>query len=552
MEETRVKFARQGDELIARNRRVRLTLRVASGGLDGEGACLGESADLNVSVTLKGGRVRDFRLLADREPVSCSRERNRLWGRFAPGPRVGEVWFEVVADGRVALTAGIEVRPAKLDYRTHFEAMRADIEATCRSLIYRMPGGVRARRSAIRADRPSAAEYLGLLEGLFADLAQAVEVILRSPRRRLTRRPAVVEVSHVRGGATKALEWVVRTPSVWVPAPPKGTSVRPLRSSRGEVYYRAVREDVPHIETDTPENRLLRHVLVTLRRRLKRLVERTSGTDPRTRWVETCRRILSRVEAWLRADLFRSVSSCSSPFDAVPAMLDTRYLRVLRIHRDLSRGLGDLGGRPFEVSFRDTPELYEYWVYLKLVEVFTSLDFAPLETLPPLRLSEDALQIALGRGLDFAVRLASPEGLRMTLYYNRTYTTRGRASLTHDMRPDVVCEVETRKGKRTWLFDAKYRRAWDGGRWSPTQEDIDQMHTYRDGIGRMDEGGRFQRLMDGAYVLFPAEWDAAYLEHRFYRSIAHGIGGFPLMPGDARTTEHLREWIRKTLTLVFQ
>ncbi len=540
-------FKRRGDDLIADHRRVRLTLSVVSGGLDEEG-CLLESADLNVSVTLRGGRVRELRLLADGAPVACSREGNRLWGRFAPGPRVGEVRFEVVADGGVALAAGVEVRPSKLDYRTHFEAMRADIEAICRSLLYRMPGGVRARRSAVPSEESSAAEYLGLLEGLFADLAQTVEAILRSPRRRLTRYPEVVEVSRARGGTPKALEWVVRTPSVWVPAPPHGTSVRPLRSGRGEVYYRAVREDVPHVETDGPENRLLRHVLVTLRRRLKRLVERASGTDPRTRWAEG--RKLSRVEVWLRADLFRSLSSC--PFDAVPAMLDARYLRVLRIHRDLSRGLGDLRGRPFEVSFRDTPELYEYWVYLKLVEIFLSLDFAPLEPLPFLRLSEDALQISLGRGLDFAVRLASPEGLRATLFYNRTYTTRSRASLTHDMRPDVVCEMAGRDRGVAWVFDAKYRRARDAGCWGPTREDIDQMHTYRDGIGRLGEDGGFERLMDGAYVLFPAEWDAAYPEHRFWRSVAHGIGGFPLMPGDARTTEHLREWLEKTLTLVFR
>ncbi len=525
-----------------------MTLAVVSGGLDEEEGCLSEAADLNVSVALKGRRVGDLRLLADGAPVACAREGNRLWGRFSPGLRVGEVRFEVVADGGVALTAEVEVRPAKLDYRTHFEAMRADIEATCRSLLFRMPGGVRARRSAVRADGPSAAEYLGLLEGLFTDLAQGVEAILRSPRRRLTRRPEVVEVSRARRGTADAMGWVVRTPSVWVPASTKGIALRPLRSSRGEVYYRAVREAVPRVDVDLPENRLLRHVLVTLRGRLKHLVERgtSSGNALPSRWVEACRRMLSRVEGWLRTPLFQTLSS-SFPSDATGTLLDARYLQVLRVHRDLSRGLGDLRGRPFEVSFRDTPELYEYWVYLKLVEVFTSLGFTPLETLPSLFVSEDALQVSLGRGLDFAVRLASPEGLQAMLFYNRTYTTRGRASLTHDMRPDVVCEVEAGDGKRTWVFDAKYRRAWDGGSWSPTQEDIDQMHAYRDGIGRLDEGGRFERLMDGAYVLFPAAWDEAYLGHRFYRSAAHGIGGFPLMPGDERTVEHLREWIRKAL-----
>lgn len=536
-------FKRKGNDLIAENRRARMTLAVVSGELDEEG-CLPEGADLNVSVALKGRRVGDLRLLADGAPVASAREGNRLWGRFSPGMRVGEVRFEVVADGGAVLAAEAEVRPARLDYRTHFEAMQAEVEAVCRSLLFRMPGGVRARRSAVCAEGPSAAEYLSLLEGLFADLAQGVEAILRSPRRRLTRRPEVVEVSRARGGGADAMVWVVRTPSVWVPVSAEGVVLRPLRSRGGEVHYRAVREAVPYVDADLPENRLLRHVLAILRGRLKRLVERR--TDPRPPWVEACRRMLSRVEGWLRSPLFQSLSS-SLPPDGTGTMLDARYLQVLGVHRDLFRGLGDLRGRPFEVSLRDTPELYEYWVYLKLVEVFISLSFTPLETLPSLSVSEDALQVALGRGLDFTVRLASPEGVRAALFYNRTYTTRGRASLTHDMRPDVVCEVEAGDGKRTWVFDAKYRRAWDGERWGPTQEDIDQMHAYRDGIGRLDEGGRFERLMEGACVLFPAEWDGAYLRHRFYRSVAHGIGGIPLMPGDERTVEHLREWIRKAL-----
>ncbi len=58
---------------------------------------------------------------------------------------------------------------------------------------------------------------------------------------------------------------------------------------------------------------------------------------------------------------------------------------------------------------------------------------------------------------------ASPDGQRATLFYNRTFTTRRQASLTHDMRPDAICEVETPSGRRMWAFDAKYRRILDGG-----------------------------------------------------------------------------------------
>ncbi len=461
---------------------------------------------------------------------------------------MGEVRFEVVADGSAALAAGIEVRPGKLDYRTHFRAMQAEIEAICRALLYRTPGVVRARRSATASDGPSIAEYLSLIEALFADLARNVEAILRAPRLRLVRRDRVVDVSRARGGSAGSAAWVVRTPSVWGPAKAATVPLLPLPGRR--ISYRAVREAVPETDANIPENRLLFHVLTTLRRRLRRLV----GMPEHREFEDSsqgrmCVLLLRRVEGWLRSPLFSALSSSFFAPDAEPMMLDPRYLRVQRIHRDLLRGLGDLKGRPFEVSLRDTPELYEYWVYLKLVAVFRSLGFAPVDPFPAGSLSEDALTVALGRGLDFAVRLASPDGQRATLFYNRTFTTRRRASLTHDMRPDAICEVETPSGRRMWAFDAKYRRILDGGCWSPTQEDIDQMHTYRDGIGRLREDGRFERLLDGAFVLFPAAWDEAYLKHRFHRSVVHGIGGFPLMPGDERTTGHLRAWVEKKIKL---
>ena len=142
--QTEAVFKRQGDTLVAANRRARLALSVVSGGLDEEDGCLLESVDLDVSATLKGRAAGNLRLMADGQPVRCSREGKRLRGRFSPGVRVGEVRFEVLADGSAALVAGVEVRPGRLDYRTHFRAMQAEIETICRALLYRTPGVARS------------------------------------------------------------------------------------------------------------------------------------------------------------------------------------------------------------------------------------------------------------------------------------------------------------------------------------------------------------------------------------------------------------------------
>ena len=77
------------------------------------------------------------------------------------------------------------------------------------------------------------------------------------------------------------------------------------------------------------------------------------------------------------------------------------------------------------------------------------------------------------------------------------------------------------------------------------REDIDKMHAYRDAIGQVIDTD-FQRILKSAVVLFPAQVDPAYQTHAFYTSLSHGIGGLPLLPGDANTLSDLKEYIKET------
>ena len=95
-----------------------------------------------------------------------------------------------------------------------------------------------------------------------------------------------------------------------------------------------------------------------------------------------------------------------------------------------------------------------------------------------------------------------------------------------------------------YAFDAKYRREDYNGTWIPMREDIDKMHAYRDAIGQVTDTD-FQRILKSAVVLFPAQVDSAYQTHAFYTSLSHGIGGLPLLPGDANTLSALKEYIKE-------
>ena len=95
-----------------------------------------------------------------------------------------------------------------------------------------------------------------------------------------------------------------------------------------------------------------------------------------------------------------------------------------------------------------------------------------------------------------------------------------------------------------YAFDAKYRREDYNGTWIPMREDIDKMHAYRDAIGQVIDTD-FQRILKSAVVLFPAQIDPAYQIHAFYTSLSYGIGGLPLLPGDANTLSDLKEYIKE-------
>jgi predicted component of viral defense system (DUF524 family) len=146
--------------------------------------------------------------------------------------------------------------------------------------------------------------------------------------------------------------------------------------------------------------------------------------------------------------------------------------------------------------------------------------------------------LALRKGLGSSLVLRK-ESKEVQLIYNRRFLAK-KSSVTHDMKPDICVVVSTGDSRKLYIFDAKYKKGSDGG---PKEEDIDKMHTYRDGIGHFKEDGstdrEFLRDVEGAYVLFPSTKED-YMTHRYYKSLRHGIGGIPLIPGE---TEYLKDML---------
>ena len=79
----------------------------------------------------------------------------------------------------------------------------------------------------------------------------------------------------------------------------------------------------------------------------------------------------------------------------------------------------------------------------------------------------------------------------------------------------------------------------------PEIDDINTMHRYRDAIVE-EHGNPYERLMFGAYVLFPLsggeEAIEKYKKHVFYKSIENvNIGGLSFLPSSTELVEELLE-----------
>ena len=541
--------------LVAANRSVRLVLSpVGDRPISGNG--LLEETECNLLVRRLRGRG-DLRLEIDGQnarDLGFLRQGRNIWGRLNTGDRPGRIRLRVLLDGEEALCTELDVRPAKLDYETHFQAMRANVESACRALAY---APARAARFAVSPDKGDATplDFLQAADACLVRLCRLLRAILKQPDRRLATQRVVRPVSLARGDDPDAIAFLIRTPSAWTPLPERPSRLTPLTAGNRRIGYTSIQETRRHPTTNTPTNRHLVAALNRIHRRARYIAQDIGHTPDATHYRDLCDRIRTRLNHILHAPPLRDVPP-AAPGDPLPVNIHTRYTMVLSLCRELMQALAPCCGGPLDLSYRDTPTLYEYWTWLTLTRTFIDLGFSPAPGTADrlLRFTAHGLTVRPMQGRASAIHLRGRD-CSVRILYNPTYTTRKGRSVTHDLRPDIVVEIQHKKGARTvHAFDAKYRREWhpvgsndgDDGFWTPLRDDIDKMHAYRDAIGQVSPAG-FERTLRSAVVLYPAPQDPRYHSHRFYRSLPHGIGGLPLLPGDADTLMGLRNYLARHL-----
>lgn len=256
--------------------------------------------------------------------------------------------------------------------------------------------------------------------------------------------------------------------------------------------------------------------------------------------------MLSTLEGMASASFLEGVAEIHGL--AAPTQALTKlpgYRELLQIYRDLFVQ-PSLPRTHEEVTRflegKDIALLYEYWVFLKVVEGVARERKAGQ---PKIATRGSDLGVLIPPGLEVEV------GDDIRIVYNARFGhDPERGSYSTPLKPDVTLRV----GSRCHVFDAKYRL--DRPPFAETLEDVDaeeretfsfkrgdlyKMHTYRDAL----------RPVDSAWVVYPGHQFAFFEAEHGRRTTPEavnefrGVGAVPLRP--SAQTAHLELLLRQMI-----
>lgn len=370
----------------------------------------------------------------------------------------------------------------------------------------------------VDAGPKSPMEQLGFIEQRLPALAQAVAQIGRSPL--TTAAKATCAVLPLQARRVSAAAWMTHT-----------------RSGQSR---RTVDETVTVLSHDTPENRAVKSFIEALTRDsrvIAQLAEAEEEAEAATR-AASCAR---RLRGLLCASWWEEVTAKRGDWVQPPTFRDAAradYADIARARAEYRRGFGFDWDQPLlTLPPRETWRLYEKWCLLTVLHALQALGW---EVMPPhnmfaVRAGRLALTLEVGGKSRIGLRSASGRALSLT--YNQTFAE-GRESLTHSMQPDITLSDD----ERIWILDAKFKPYSEPGE---EGEDINQMHSYRDGI--VSRTGT--RRVVAAWCLYAG---LTGTQNRAYITYGRGpetpVGAHCLRPGDAAAQANLRRLLAQWLT----
>ena len=483
------------------------------------------------------------------------------------------------ASREVVLT--FEVLSSKLDYHKDWEQILHDVEKK-----YPMLAADYLKRTYHAFDRTPKADaptpdliWWSLFMQEQEPFLKACWLIVRRPRRKL-----VPEVEYRRADQLRRLSSALENEYA-------------ERKHTPSHLYHVEHEDMSH---DTVDNRFVKYAIgfvLNQHRAIRGKIEKSYGEKLSEEAKAEILGAENELKRLLTHPFFRDVGRFkglrqeSSILQRAPGYSTVwKTFGILNASYLLYQGMRRL-------QTKNIADLYEIWCFVKVEEIVRACCadvYGPVSVEDNYKILDEKFVQQLDEGEDSSV-IFSRNGVELAkMVYNLRFPFKGikegsglirtPTSLGphEEQKPDIVLRLtKSLDGddfRLTYLFDAKYRlgNRDNNGIDYPLQENLDQMHRYRDAIyygaaaakdGDLHEGEtqsgapelklgeRFKREVVGGYVLFPGdgmipakpERGNPDKRPRFLRSIEDvNIGAFPLRPGRDETL--LKNFIEELLS----
>lgn len=523
-----------------------------------------EAAEYEYEFVDENGIAVDYQFLPIDEILRFSKRRRNA-GTIHTGTYVGAIELKVCELSSPEVVLGIlniEIRSQKADYRTDYRKMLGEITDFYTELLMQQ-GAVVSQKFEVDCENTSEVLYqkFSFMKSLIDDddFISAVHRIIYSPVTKWKSDTFNIHVTNtkklgkaeVRQFATSTNRFLLtEKQKTCLNIPDKITSIP---------YSLRVHQKAETV--DNQENQFVKYALtyfLTFFQNIKQL----KNASPRLK--KEADSLICRLEELLGNQFFRQLSlphhlNLNSPI----LQRKEGYREVLQafLLSDLAAKLSWKGGdNVYGIGKRNVAVLYEYWAFLKLLQLIKETFHVQSNPFSSLVVTdEDNIDLDLRQGKTTVLRGHCDEGsrrLNVCFYYNRTFCPQDNihsaGSWTLTMRPDYTLSIwtgndDSEKGEKTAEekdqivhvhFDAKYRvtqiplsEQIDDNQLAQEDEenelhiykrgDILKMHAYKDAI----------RRTSGAYILYPGNVEAKKI--RGFHEIIPGLGAFCLNPSSA-------------------
>lgn len=482
----------------------------------------------------------------------CGSETDQYYTLFFKG-YVGKGYFDVTFNGK-RYTIPFEVRSKKIDYLKQYPLMIGDIAEFSVALLLGINSPLHSSFAVDTVSNDTLYEEFMLLDHIFLkkNLAGAYVQVCNNKH---------CELNTVSESVPAGMAWDIDPSDLVSLISSDNLCIFTNGPIAGEFAPLTVSERDYIDNYDTPENRLVKDLVLTVQKMAHRLKANplSNGSSYISgRIVEMCSEIdLMASDPWLN-----TIGQLDNiPYSSTILQRRSGYRELFSIYQML--GLG--------IAFRQADmedlvkgqnnkvyQIYEYWCYTRLYNcLYKMSDNKPAF---PLIKSDGRWIMTIRRGncIRFHVPLAE-RFANIDLYYNETFNPdhEGFRSYSVALRPDftLIIQLDSDYGSRYIInFDAKYKvKVKDNlNTVIPDSEitsdcweyDIYKMHTYRDAL--MQSYGSYVLYPGNKDVLYPKPSNEANWEDR-HRIVIPSVGAIPLIPGSNRDI-YLEEALVSILT----